>query len=125
MATTTTVAANGQARNRASPGQNAAAGGDERLDTLIHLNAGGAPGGAAGTGPFTWEIELPNGIYDVLSVWGDPTATNSAHSFTLEGTSVVDPSPNSGNYETYLRTVTVADGRLTVAGLPSTNAKIA
>jgi len=116
---------NSQARNRVVGGQSANANGDERLDTLIHLNPGSTPGTSNGSGPFTWELLVPNGEYEVLSIWGDPDNVNSWHNFLLEGTSVTDPTPGVGNHETYTNIVNVQDGRLTIAGVLSTNAKIA
>ncbi|MBN2182241.1 MAG: hypothetical protein JW715_10030, partial [Sedimentisphaerales bacterium] len=83
---------------------------DQRYDTLNCVTHWG-------TGVGDWEIELPNAVYDVYIVGGDPGYTDQTNSYIVEGVEIIDPSPGAdGNYfDEYTVTVTVADGRLTVA----------
>ncbi len=66
-----------------------------------------------------WEIELPDGNYDVRLVAGDPSHTDSYYSFLVEGESIVSGSPTSSNrWIEGRRVVTVTEGRLTVSSGP-------
>lgn len=79
--------------------------------------------GSAGT----WEIDLANGTYAVIVVMGDPASANQTNDLTIEGQAQTDPDPAvvmpigylRGDYDGYAVTVTVADGRLTLA-IPAT-----
>jgi len=88
---------------------------DQRYDTLNHLQK---------TTDEVWEIELPNGEYNLFVVCGDPTATNQTNSFDFEGVIRNDPD-GEDNFDEYALGVTVTDGRLTVRPAPgASNAKI-
>ncbi len=76
---------------------------DQRLDTLIHFEAGAS-----------WEFGLPNGMYEVTASIGDPTAA-STHTLNVEGVNYWNALPLAANaFGTKTMTVTVADGRLTL-----------
>jgi hypothetical protein len=63
-----------------------------------------------------WELEVPNGSYNVRLVAGDPNFFNSLHIFNVEGTIAVNKLPNTENKwaEDTVR-VAVNDGRLTIS----------
>lgn len=69
----------------------------------------------SGTG--SWEIALPNGTYDVYIVGGDPGYKDQTNSYIVEGVEILDPTPYppGSNFDEYNVTVTVTDGRLTIA----------
>ena len=93
---------------------------DERYDSINHMEKN--------DNDRTWEIALANGEYDVFIVCGDPDATNQTNTLDVEGTTLTDTTPLSGDFhfDEYLTTVTVSDGRLTIMpGAESDNAKIA
>ena len=77
---------------------------DQRYDTLNHLQK---------SGDAVWEIELPNGTYDIYMVCGDPSHTDQIDNFDVEGTVVEDPD-GEDNYDEYQLTVELTDGRLTI-----------
>lgn len=92
---------------------------DQRYDTLNHLQKPSNPDG-------TWEIELPNGLYEVRLVAGDPSHIDSSYRMTLEDVAVLDGTPTS-EVRWFDETVfvEVADGRLTLGNaLGSSNNKI-
>ena len=81
---------------------------DQRYDTLIHAFDDGPI-------PKTWEIAIPNGVYYVDVLCGDPLH-NQDNSLDLEGVVLADPSPGSNRFDNFLNAeVTVTDGRLTMA----------
>ena len=92
---------------------------DQRYDTLIHLQK------AANA---VWEIELPNGTYELFLVCGDPSNTDQTNNFDVEGVILEDPDPQTGpgfDFDEYNVTVVVSDGRLTIQPAPgSANCKI-
>ncbi|MBA3685291.1 MAG: PD40 domain-containing protein [Planctomycetes bacterium] len=103
------------ARDRNSP-----ASPDQRYDTLNHLNAPGNPRAL-------WEIAVPNGDYAIQVVCGDPTVQDAnAYRLLVEGVpTVVGRTTSARRWLAGNRTVTVADGRLTVTtASPGTNEKI-
>jgi|GEM_PF-459814 len=75
---------------------------DRRLDTHVQCHVGAY-----------WEIEVPNGIYDVTLAVGDTTAEITT--ISVEGLSywmyVQRP---ANNWATMTKTVSVSDGRLTI-----------
>jgi len=77
---------------------------DQRYDTLNHLQKGEDA---------VWEIELPNGVYNVFMVNGDPDNTDQINNFDVEGVVVVDPD-GEDNFDEYNVTVVVSDGLLTI-----------
>jgi len=81
---------------------------DQRFDTLVHAFDEGPI-------PKTWEIALPNGIYYVDLLCGDPLH-NQDNSIELESVVLADPTPGSNRFDNFLNVeVTVTDGRLTMA----------
>jgi len=77
---------------------------DQRYDTLIAMQQ--IPNAF-------WEIAVPNGTYRVRIVAGDPNTTKKlAYRITAEGVLTVN---GAGRWVEGTQTVTVADGRLTVA----------
>lgn len=80
---------------------------DQLKDTLAAMQYGGN---------FTWELGLANGTYQVHVVAGDANGWNNRQSITAEGSSVVDATTTSTNrWVEGTSTVTVIDGRLTIA----------
>jgi hypothetical protein len=76
---------------------------DQRLDTLCHFHAGAK-----------WEIQVPNGTYNVFVSIGDPSFS-SAYTLNVENVSYwsnLSLATNSFASKTML--VTVTDGRLTL-----------
>ena len=92
---------------------------DRRYDTLVHLQKGA---------PAVWEIEIPNGNYQLFLVGGDPGYTDQTDSFDVEGVIATDPDGQAGNgfdFDEWELLVTVADGRLTIKPAPdASNSKI-
>jgi fibronectin type 3 domain-containing protein len=76
-------------------------------------------------GPANWEYTVPNGTYEVTLSVGDAHFLDSTHSVTAEGQPVVNNfTPTATTpFQTGRRTVTVADGKLTIAGA-GTNTKV-
>jgi hypothetical protein len=88
---------------------------DQRYDTLNHLQQAG--------GDKIWEIELPNGTYDIYLVCGDPSYTDQTNNFDVEGVVVEDPDGQAGtdfDFDEFNLTVELTDGRLTIQ--PATGA---
>lgn len=80
---------------------------DQRADTLNHMQ-----NGSAGT---VWEIAVPNGVYEVVLLCGDPSHHDSRYRVAVEGSLVLDATPHAGQrHFTAQATITVNDGRLTV-----------
>ena len=92
---------------------------DQRYDTLNHLQQ---------SGDRIWEIELPNGTYDIHLVCGDPSYTDQTNTFDVEGVVVEDPDGQAGtdfDFDEFNLTVELTDGRLTIQpAAGSDNAKI-
>jgi PKD repeat protein len=81
---------------------------DQRYDTMMHMLR---------YGDFTWELEVPNGTYDVYVVAGD-SAYYSGFDYRIEveGVLTVNGVPTSSNHFVEGQsTVTVTDGRITIA----------
>jgi uncharacterized delta-60 repeat protein len=92
---------------------------DPRFDTFNHMQRAGANR--------KWEIAVPNGLYQVTIVAGDPNATDSVYRINLEGQLALSGIPG-GDVHWFSRTtdVMVTDGRLTVSnGVGAVNNKIA
>lgn len=78
---------------------------DQRFDTWSYLRPGQS-----------WEITVPNGIYAVRLVAGDPGATNSVFRIKAESTLLVSGTPTTQNpWVQGRRWVEVRDGKLTIA----------
>ncbi|MFB0555419.1 MAG: fibronectin type III domain-containing protein, partial [Phycisphaerae bacterium] len=92
---------------------------DQRYDTLLHLQK------AANA---IWEIELPNGEYELFLVCGDPGYTDQTNNFDVEGVILEDPDGQAGtgfDFDEFNVTAIVADGRLTIQPAEgSSNCKI-
>jgi len=87
---------------------------DQRYDTLIETQLGNQNR--------YWEIELPNGVYDVHVVMGDATKFNSVYRLDVEGQTVIDGTPNSGmRWFEGVVIVEVEDGRLTLTNTPGSD----
>jgi hypothetical protein len=97
--------------------RNAANSPDQRFDTLDHMQLNGT---------FTWEIAVPNGVYVVRVVAGDPSYFNSVYKINVEGVLTVNGTPTSTTrWLEGTQAVTVSDGKLTVSnGVGSNNNKI-
>ena len=69
------------------------------------------------TGAF-WERAVPNGTYEVMVSAGDSAQTDSLHTVTAEGQPVISGFTPTGAtpFQTGKRTITINDGRLTIAG---------
>jgi hypothetical protein len=77
---------------------------DQRLDTLNQLKAGQR-----------WEIALPNGTYRVYVSVGDAGFGNFTPTLNIEGVNAfADLTLAANAFQFVARTVTVADGRLTI-----------
>lgn len=81
---------------------------DQRADTLNHMQKAGSS--------LVWEIALPNGLYEVALLAGDPAHFDSVYKVAIEGVVVLDVVPTSSQ-RIFERTalVSVADGRLTIS----------
>jgi hypothetical protein len=99
--------------------RNAANAPDQAYDTLNHLQKVGAPNAL-------WELAVPNGTYTVRVVAGDALHFDSVFRLAVEGTLTVSGTPTtSARWVEGTSTVTVTDGRLTIAnGAGATNNKI-
>jgi N-acetylneuraminic acid mutarotase len=100
---------------------------DQRLDTLVHMQfpAGTANDTAVRT-PAAWELAVPNGSYTVTLSVGDAAATDSTHRINVEGAVAISAfQPTSSvRFASATKTVTVADGRLTIDARGGTNTKL-
>ncbi|TWT33914.1 Soluble aldose sugar dehydrogenase YliI precursor [Posidoniimonas corsicana] len=76
---------------------------DQRLDTLIEFRPGGV-----------WELQLPNGEYEVTVSVGDPNA-DAVHYLLAEGQSLLaGEATAAGQFVQAGGTISVTDGRLTL-----------
>jgi N-acetylneuraminic acid mutarotase len=91
---------------------------DQRYDTLTHMNRLG--------GGTKWDLAVPNGTYEVHLVAGDAGYYDSIYAINVEGVLALSGKPSSTvRWFEATRTVTVADGRLTVTNAPgSVNNKV-
>jgi hypothetical protein len=89
---------------------------DQRYDTLNHFRGA------------VWEIEVPNGTYDLFIVCGDPSYTDQTDNIDVEGILLEDPDDQAGtdfDFDEFNVTVEVSDGRLTIQpGAGEDNSKI-
>ena len=109
---------------------------DQRLDTLMHMQADDVSGTFNGTAlEGAWEIAVPNGVYAVTVAVGDAAANNLAtdpefHTINVEGNTLIQrfvPSGAAGansRHTVATALVTVADGRLTADAINGQNTKI-
>ena len=100
----------------------------QELDTLIHMQLGDVSTGSWTT-PIYWEIELPNGFYEVTVSVGDQPGGDgydSQHQVRLEGSPLFNAPQQldaSQEYATATATVEVTDGVLTMDPLGGFNTK--
>ena len=81
---------------------------DQRYDTLNHMQKAG--------GARVWEIEVPNGNYNIFLVSGDSDFYDSVFRINVEGVLTVSGTPTSStHWFSGTKTVTVSDGRLSVS----------
>jgi hypothetical protein len=95
---------------------------DRRYDTLNHLQLDGPS--------HTWEAAVPDGIYRVRVLAGDPDFTDQVNSLRIENVEVDDPEGSdrsaNDNFDDYVVTTEVTDGRLTISPTATAeNAKLA
>lgn len=116
----------GNGRNRGLPI-------DQRLNTLMHMQADDFKGTFNGTkAEGAWELAVENGTYDVTVAAGDALASNDpeSHTIRIEGVIAIQnfvPSGANGTatrHKVSIRRVTVTDGRLTIDAQGGTNTKI-
>ncbi|MEX0275755.1 MAG: malectin domain-containing carbohydrate-binding protein [Flavobacteriaceae bacterium] len=103
-------------------------------NTLIHMQYGDTGGTNGNSTEGIWEVEVPNGIYDVSVSVGDPAVdgagTEPLHTINVEGTQIIDQfSPTGaagdpGRFTSASTTVSVSDGRLTIDASGGFNTKI-
>ncbi|HOW67556.1 MAG TPA: PA14 domain-containing protein [Candidatus Paceibacterota bacterium] len=93
---------------------------DERYDTFNHMEKPG--------GPWIWEIELPNDLYQIHIVGGDPSNFDSTIKLMAEDVLIVngDPCTTDQRFREGTGLVDLKDGKLTISVAPgAANAKIA
>ena len=76
---------------------------DQRLDTLVHFEAGQS-----------WEFALANGDYEVTVAVGDPSFDDGVHTINVEGNNLFNAVPDGPGFFIDSIVVTVSDGRLTL-----------
>ncbi|WP_317045517.1 PKD domain-containing protein, partial [Algoriphagus antarcticus] len=125
---------NGVGRNRLAGGYGSASDIEKLEGTLVHFqgdnirNNNGTSGwpNQPRANELVWEIEIPNGIYEVTLSLGDQgNDVDSRHSATVEGFTVVPafvPTPSENRNGTIV--VQVNDGLLTITGEGGYNSKI-
>jgi hypothetical protein len=81
---------------------------DQRYDTFNHMQDSNNPNAI-------WEIALPNGIYAVTAVAGDPAYYDSVYHLLVEGHTIIDDVPSASDpWSSGTILVTITDGRLTL-----------
>ncbi|HEY3866734.1 MAG TPA: hypothetical protein VGM10_00210 [Actinocrinis sp.] len=98
--------------------RNSASSPDERYDTLVQMQR---PGSAT-----SWQIAVPNGVYLVHLVSGDPDYTDSVYRVDVQSTLTLSGTPSASQhwFEGSV-TVTVTNGKLLVSnGTGSSNDKV-
>ncbi|MEX2169248.1 MAG: PQQ-dependent sugar dehydrogenase [Pirellulales bacterium] len=76
---------------------------DQRYDTLIHFEAGAS-----------WQIALPNGLYEVTVAIGDPNNNDGLHTINVEGVNYWTALPDTDGSFIQTQQITVSDGMLTI-----------
>lgn len=103
---------------------------DLLLNTLIHLQYGDVSGSNGNPTEGIWEIEVPNGNYEVSVSVGDQPGSggiyDSQHSINVEGVPAISLFQGTAaqEYTSATVTVTVSDGRLTLDAFGGTNTKL-
>ncbi|MFD1506959.1 choice-of-anchor D domain-containing protein [Georgenia yuyongxinii] len=106
------------------------AGIDERLDSILHMQYGDVDGTNGVDTEGTWEMAVPDGLYEVTIAVGDEGGTNgydSVHVINAEAGVAIEgfQATAANEYLTATTTVGVWDGRLTLSPKGGTNTKIA
>ncbi|WP_324650059.1 PA14 domain-containing protein, partial [Georgenia sp. H159] len=107
------------------------AGIDERLDSIIHMQYGDVEGTNGVDTEGTWELAVPDGLYEVTVAVGDePGGTNgydSLHVLNVEAAVGIEAfqATTAEEYHVATTTVGVWDGRLTISPQGGTNTKLA
>jgi len=92
---------------------------DVRYATLVHSQKPQSGGSTS-----FWEMDVPNGYYDVRIVAGDADFSDGFNHLTAEGVTIFSSAPNP-NWNDGIGSVTVTDGKLTIApGMNAVNSKI-
>lgn len=126
---------NGVGRNRLGSNYGSASNQAKLEGTLVHFqgdnirNNDGTPGwgNEPRSNELFWELEIPNGIYEVTIGLGDKSASqfDSRHSATVEGYTIIPAFvPTSTETKVATMVVQVTDGLLTVNGDGGYNSKI-
>ncbi|MFM1769375.1 MAG: Amylopullulanase precursor [Verrucomicrobiota bacterium] len=87
---------------------------DLRYDTFLHVTKA--------VPPAEWEMEIPNGYYQVRVVGGDSDNVNSVIQFDIEGMVTAAYLPTAvgiGNWGDFTTNVALTDGRLTIRSGPN------
>jgi hypothetical protein len=92
---------------------------DELHDSLGHMQRSSNPNAS-------WEIAVPNGVYTVHLIAGDPGYIDSVYKINVEGVLAINGTPtNSSHWVENTVQVAVSDGKLTVSNASgSSNNKI-
>ncbi|PZX55861.1 PKD domain-containing protein, partial [Algoriphagus chordae] len=126
----------GAGRNRITAIYDEASDFEKLAGTLVHFQGdnirGNTGGGLAWAGENRggesfWEIEIPNGVYEVTVGLGDKDDNNldSRHSATIEGYTIIPAfAPTPGETKEASMIVEVTDGLLTMNGFGGYNSKI-
>ncbi|WP_416443896.1 cadherin domain-containing protein [Leeuwenhoekiella sp. A16] len=125
---------NGVGRNRISSSYSSSTI-QQKLDgTLVHFQGDNALNADASSQLWSsqprgnelyWEIEIPNGTYEVRVGLGDISYVDSRHSATVEGYTIIPAyAPSLGETRQGTMIVEVTDGLLTINGLGGFNSKI-
>ncbi|WP_277481372.1 malectin domain-containing carbohydrate-binding protein [Catalinimonas alkaloidigena] len=123
---------NGSGRNRLGGGYAGATDQQKVEGTLVHVQGnhiGNWAGQARGTEVY-WELEIPNGVYEVKLGAGDYSTGQDpeVHTFNVEGTTIISTHvPEGSGFERLTHNtfvVEVNDGALTINALGGVNSKI-
>ncbi len=107
---------------------------DQRLDSLMHMQADDLPGNFSGVKTEgIWEIALPNGLYEVTVAAGDPNVNANdpeVHALNVEGAEAIfgfapsGPAGSAGHHQAATLRVGVTDGKLSIDAKGGLNTKI-
>ncbi|KKN33915.1 hypothetical protein LCGC14_0798950, partial [marine sediment metagenome] len=120
----------GVGRNRIGAAYDTATEIEKLQGTLVHFQGDNIPSWGDGQprkNELFWELEIPNGIYEITLGLGDkaPGNIDSRHTATLEGYTIISAfNPIDQEVRTASMVVEVTDGVLTLNGLGGYNSKI-
>ena len=105
--------------NLTDNGRDRNANNDQRLDTLMHMQL-------SADSPGTWEMNVPDGEYQIKVSAGDASNSDSVHTVNVEGVNAIEGfvPPSSNTFADATVTVPVTDGKLTVDAKGGENTKI-